>query len=96
MSISPCVMTCQSFVAIVRSSLGRTRGFNGEFGQRECRRAKATLLQQEDRDLMRMAMVRLDRICRRRCMKARIVRMIHDDLWEECSNDEETDGRCLM
>ena len=41
-----------SEIRVVRSSLGRTRRFDGEFGLRERRQAKATLLQQHEADLL--------------------------------------------
>jgi DNA polymerase-1 len=55
-----------------------------------------TWTQQIEADLMKTAMVRLDRIFRRRNMKARIVMMIHDALWVECPNEEESEVKSLV
>ncbi len=41
-------------------------------------------------------MLRLDRIFRRRDMKARIVMMIHDALWVECPKEEAANVRRLI
>jgi DNA polymerase I len=41
-------------------------------------------------------MVRLDRIFRRRNMKAHIVMVIHDALWAECPEDEAEQVRHLV
>jgi len=52
--------------------------------------------QQIEADLMKTAMVRLDRIFRRRNMKARIVMMVHDALWVEAPLEEENEVRHLV
>lgn len=44
--------------------------------------------QQIEADLIKTAIVRLDRIFRRRNMNARIVMMIHDCVWVECLEEE--------
>jgi DNA polymerase-1 len=57
---------------------------------------KVTWPQQIEADLMKTAMVRLDRIFRRRNLKARIVMMIHDALWVEAPHEEENEARHLV
>jgi hypothetical protein len=44
---------------VVKSYLGRIRRLDGEFALRERRRAKATLLQQQEADILRMAVMTL-------------------------------------
>jgi len=73
---------------VVRSSLGRTRLFDGEFGLRERRRAKATLLQQEEADLLRIAVMRLYARFRDLGMKSRVVMTIHDAVYVEAPDEE--------
>lgn len=51
---------------------------------------------QIEADLIRTAMLRLDRLFRRRNMKARIVMMIHDCIWVEAAKAEESQLRHLM
>ncbi len=80
----------------VRSSLGRTRRFDGEFGVRERRQAKATLLQQEEADLLRIAMMRLYSSFRDRGMRSRIVITIHDAVYVEAPDEEEHEARRLL
>ncbi|MFC1836049.1 DNA polymerase, partial [Thermodesulfobacteriota bacterium] len=81
---------------VVRSALGRTRHFAGEFGLRERRRAKATLLQQEEADLLRMAVMRLYARFRDLGMKSRVVMTIHDAVYVEASEDEAERARLLI
>ncbi|MFC1833234.1 DNA polymerase [Thermodesulfobacteriota bacterium] len=81
---------------VVRSSLGRTRRFDGEFGLRERRRAKATLLQQEEADLLRMAVMRLYARFRDLGMKTRIVMTIHDAVYVEAPEEEAQDARAIV
>jgi DNA polymerase I len=57
---------------------------------------KVTWPQQIEGDLIKTAMVRLDRIFRRRGMGARIVMMIHDALWVEAPREEENEVRHLV
>ena len=52
--------------------------------------------QQIEADLIKTAMVRLDRIFRRRKMEARIVMAIHDALWVEAPKEEAYQVRYLM
>ncbi|MFC1833869.1 DNA polymerase [Thermodesulfobacteriota bacterium] len=81
---------------VVRSLIGRERRFPRRPTAEMERQFRVTWTQQIEADLMKTAMVRLDRILRRRGMKARIVMMIHDALWVECPNDEENEVRRLV
>jgi len=80
----------------VRSSLGRKRLFDGEFGLRERRRAKATLLQQEEADLLRMAVMRLYARFRDLGMKSRVVMTIHDAVYVEAPDEEAQAARNIL
>jgi DNA polymerase-1 len=73
---------------VVRSALGRTRRFEREFGPRERRQAKATLLQQEEADLLRMAVMRLYARFRDLDMQSRVVMTIHDAVYVEAPEEE--------
>lgn len=66
----------------------RTRLFDREFGLRERRRAKATLLQHEEADLLRMAVMRLYARFRDLGMKSRVVMTIHDAVYVEAPEEE--------
>ncbi len=52
--------------------------------------------QQIEADLIKTAMLRLDRIFCRRNMKARIVMVIHDALWVDCPEEEADHVRHLV
>jgi DNA polymerase I len=80
----------------VRSSLGRKRLFDGEFGLRERRRAKATLLQQEEADLLRMAVMRLYARFMDLGMKSRVVMTIHDAVYVEAPDEEAQAARNIL
>lgn len=80
----------------VRSSLGRIRRFDGEFGLRERRRAKATLLQQEGGDLLRMAVMRLYARFSDLGMKGRIVMTIHDAVYVEAPDEEAERAKTIL
>jgi DNA polymerase-1 len=73
---------------VVRSYLGRIRRFDGEFALRERRRAKATLLQQQEADILRIAVMRLYAKFRDLGMKSRIVMLIHDAIYVESPDEE--------
>jgi DNA polymerase I len=81
---------------VVRSLLGRERHFSGRPSAPMERQFRVTWPQQIEADLMKTAMVRLDRIFRRRNMKARIVMMVHDALWVEAPLEEENEVRHLV
>jgi DNA polymerase I len=73
---------------IVRSYLGRMRHLDGEFGRHERNGAKATLLQQMEADILRMAVMRLYTRFRDLGMKSRIVMVIHDAVYVEAPEQE--------
>ncbi|WP_041286281.1 DNA polymerase [Desulfomonile tiedjei] len=73
---------------IVRSLAGRERHFPRWPTFEVERQFRVTWPQQIEADLIKTAMLRLDRIFRRRSMDARIVMMIHDALWVECPEKE--------
>jgi DNA polymerase I len=81
---------------VVRSPLGRIRRFNSYPSKAVERSFKVTWPQQIEADLIKTAMLRLDRIFRKRNMEARIVIMIHDALWVECPEEEAEQVRHLM
>jgi DNA polymerase I len=81
---------------VVRSPLGRIRRFDSYPSKALERSFKVTWPQQIEADLIKTAMLRLDRIFRRRNMKARIVMMIHDCIWVEAAKEEESQVRHLM
>jgi DNA polymerase I len=81
---------------VVRSPLGRIRRFNSYPSKALERSFRVTWPQQIEADLIKTAMLRLDRIFRRRNMKARIVMMIHDALWVECPENEAEQVRHLV
>ncbi len=66
---------------VVRSLAGRERRFPRRPSSEIERQFRLTWPQQIEADLFKTAMLRLDRIFRRRNMKARIVMMIHDSIW---------------
>jgi DNA polymerase I len=73
---------------VVRSPLGRIRRFDTYPSKALERSFRVTWPQQIEADLIKTAMLRLDRIFRKRNMEARIVMMIHDALWIECPEGE--------
>jgi len=81
---------------VVRSLMGRERRFPRRPSSEMERQFRVTWPQQIEADLIKTAMVRLNRIFRRRNMKARIVMMIHDSIWVEASETEEAQVRRLM
>lgn len=80
---------------VVRSLMGRDRRFPRRPSSEMERQFRVTWPQQIEADLMKTAMVKLDRIFRRRNMKARIVMMIHDALWVEAPQHEAEQVRRL-
>jgi DNA polymerase-1 len=81
---------------VVRSLLGRERRFQRRPSSEMERRFRVTWPQQIEADLIKTAMVRLDRILRRRKMKARIVMVIHDALWVEAPQEEAEQVQYLL
>ncbi|MFC1833791.1 DNA polymerase [Thermodesulfobacteriota bacterium] len=80
----------------VSSLMGRFRRFDRRATTRVERQFRVTWPQQIEADLIKTAVVRLDRIFRRRNMKARIVMMIHDSLWAEAPQGEASKVRHLV
>ena len=60
------------------------------------RRHRVTWPQQIEADIIRTVMVRLERIFRQKNLRERIVTMIHDALWLQASQGEETAVRDPM
>jgi DNA polymerase I len=81
---------------VVRSLLGRIRRFDTYPSKALERSFKVTWPQQIEADLIKTAMLRLDRIFRKRNMEARMVMMIHDSLWVEAPKEEAEQVRHLM
>ena len=81
---------------MVRSLMGRERRFPRRATAEVERQFRVTWPQQIEADLMKVAMVRLDRILRRRGLKARFVMMIHDALRVEFPQEEGNEVRSLV
>jgi DNA polymerase I len=81
---------------VVRSLSCRERRFPQRPTSEVERQFRVTWTQQIEADLIKTAMLRLDRIFRRRSMDARIVMMVHDSLWIECPEGEAEQVRHLM
>jgi DNA polymerase I len=81
---------------ITTAPSGRIRRFDTRANRAVERKFRITLPQQIEADLIKTAMVLLDRIFRRRNMKAHIVMVIHDALWVECPEDEAEQVRHLL
>jgi DNA polymerase I len=80
----------------VQSYLGRRRGFAGEIGAREIRQEKATILQQSEAEIFRMALLSPVGTFRRKKMKSRVVMILHDAVWVEALEDEAEEARRLL
>jgi len=81
---------------IVKSYLGRMRLLNREFGRHERSGAKATLLQQMEADIVRMAVMRLWVKFRNERMRNRIGMVIHDAVYVEAPEAEAQQARHWM
>lgn len=81
---------------MVRSYSGRIRRFDGAFGVSERRKAKATLLQQSEADILRLAVMRLYARLRDLKLKSRIVMLIHDAIYVEAPQDEAERAREVL
>ena len=68
---------------LVRSLIGRERRFPSRATAEIERQFRVTWAQQIEADLIKTAILRLDREFRHQNMRARIVMMIHDSLWIE-------------
>ena len=80
----------------VKSLLGRIRRFDTRANPAIQRSFRVTWPQQIEADLIKTAMVRLDRILRRRKIGARTVMAIHDALWVEAPHQEAEQVRHLL
>ncbi len=81
---------------VVRSLIGRERRFSRKPTAESERQFRVTWPQQIEADLIKTAMVRLDRIFQSRNMKACVVMVIHDAVWVECPNEEQSEARDLV
>jgi DNA polymerase I len=80
----------------VQSYLGRRRRFDCEIGAREIRQAKATILQQSEAEVLRMALMTLAGTFRRRQMKSLAVMILHDAIWVEAPEAEAKEAKRLL
>ncbi len=80
----------------IQSYLGRRRHFSEEIGAREIRQAKATILQQSEAEVLRMALLSLVGLLRQRKMKSRVVMVLHDAIWVEAPEDEAAEAKHLL
>jgi DNA polymerase-1 len=81
---------------ITTAPSGRIRRFDTRANRAVERKFRITLPQQIEADLIKTAMIRLDRIFRRRNMKAHIVMVIHDALWVEAPHEGAEQVRHLL
>jgi len=81
---------------VVRSLIGRERNFARRPSSEMERQFRVTWTQQIEADLIKTAMVRLDRIFQRRKMRAYLVMMIHDSIWVEVPQKEEGQVRRIV
>ena len=81
---------------VVQSLLGRLRKFDQYSSAKVERQHRITWPQQIEADLIKTAMVRLERIFLRRRLDARIVMVIHDALWVEATISKKAEVKRLM
>jgi DNA polymerase I len=81
---------------VVRSLMGRERRFPRRPSLEMERQCRVSWPQQIEADLIKTAMVRLDKIFRSENMRACIVMMIHDSIWVEAPADEQSEVRELI
>jgi len=81
---------------VVRSLMGRERRFPRRPTAEMERQFRVTWPQQIEADLIKTAMLLLDRSFRNQGMAARILMMIHDALWVEAPQGEEDEVRKLL
>jgi DNA polymerase I len=84
------------FTAYVQSYLGRRRRFEGDVRAKEIRQAKATILQQSEAEILRMALLSLVGTFRQRRMKSRVVMILHDAIWVETPEEEAEEAKRLL
>ncbi len=81
---------------VVRSLMGRERSFPRRPTAEIDRQFRLTWPQQIEANLIKTAMVRLDQIFQSRNMKARVVIVIHDALWVEAPQEDESEVRSVV
>ena len=81
---------------VIFSPFGRIRKFTTRFSSREARKAWVTPLQQMESDIVKQAMVGINRDFAKRGMKSKIVMMIHDSIWVEAPEEEAKEARQIM
>lgn len=80
----------------IESYLGRRRSFSGKITAGDIRRAKATVLQQSEAAVLRMALMNLIGDFRRKNMKSRVVMILHDAIWVEAPTEEAKEAKRLL
>ncbi len=78
------------------SYLGRRRRFEGDITAQDIRRAKATILQQSEAEILRMALMNLIGSLRQKKMKSRVVMILHDAIWVEAPEEEANEAKRLL
>lgn len=87
----------QRLAKVLRNPLtGRVRGFRMRASGKLKRIMKATLLQQVESHLLKLALIRLHSELKANNTGARIVAAIHDAVWIECPEEEVEQVRHLM
>jgi DNA polymerase I len=80
----------------IESYLGRRRRFAGKITSGDIRRAKATVLQQSEAEVLRMALMNLIGSFRQKKMKSRVVMILHDAIWVEAPMEEAEKAKRLL
>jgi DNA polymerase-1 len=80
----------------IESYLGRRRRFKRDISAQDIRRAKATVLQQSEAEILRMALMNLAGALRRQKMKSRAVMILHDAIWVEAPAEEAAEAKRLL
>jgi DNA polymerase-1 len=75
---------------------GRIRRFPKRESNKLMREMKATLLQQVESHLLKVALVRLNTEIKGKGLDARIVACIHDSIWVEAAAEEDAEVRRIM
>ncbi len=70
------------------SPFGRVRKFTTRFSSKEARKARVSPLQQMESDIVKKAMVAINREFVKQGMRSKIVMMIHDSVWVEAPEEE--------
>lgn len=81
---------------VILSPFGRVRRFTKRFTGREARKARVTRLQQMESDIVKQAMVGINREFVKRGMRSKLVMMIHDSIWVEAPEEEAKEARRIM